>query len=149
MLWVDITNAPHVRLFSSFINKYPDEVLVTARKFNNLETMLQGEGIDYKLIGSHGGKSRESKLVESANRIVELSNLISGSDVKAAIAKHSVELPRVAYGLGIPVLQIVDNEYADKQNRLFLSLCSKVIVPDSIDTSKLHAQGAEPERIKG
>ncbi len=148
MLWIDITNAPHVQLFRRFIKKRSDEVIVTARSFHNLEAMLQREGIEYTLVGSHGGESKKSKLVESANRVSKLAELISQKGVEAAIAKHSVELPRVAYGLGIPVIQVVDNEHAENQNRLFLSLCSKIIIPDALDKDKLLAQGASPEKIR-
>jgi hypothetical protein len=148
MLWVDLTNAPHVHLFKGFIKKHAEDIVVTTRRFGNLEEMLQAEGIKYTTVGSHGGSSKASKLVESARRVIGLGEFISRSQVEVAIAKQSVELPRVAFGLGIPVLEIVDNEHAEGQNRLFLSLCTRIIIPEALERDKLLIHGAGADKIR-
>lgn len=146
MLWIDITNLPHVLFFADFIKR--SEVFVTTRRFGELENLLDAQGIDYVLVGKHGGGDAKQKLIESAKRTHELARIISRKKISAALAKHSVELPRVAFGLGIPVVQVVDNEYAEHQNRLFLSLCSSVVIPKALDSEKLLLQGARKERLR-
>ncbi len=144
MIWVDITNLPHVLFFKDFISKH--NALVTTRKLDGLTKLLEMHKINYISVGKHG-KNKKSKLVESSKRIKRLVEIISKHEIELAIAKHSVELPRVAFGLGIPCFQVVDNEYAEKQNRLFLSLCDKIIVPEALDEKKLIKQGADKEKI--
>lgn len=144
MIWVDITNLPHVLFFKDFIRKH--DALVTARELGNLPELLKMHGIDYVLVGKHG-KDKKSKLIESSKRIKELAKIVSKHKIKVAISKHSVELPRVAFGLGIPCLQVVDNEHAEKQNRLFLSLCDRIIVPEALNERKLVEQGASKDKI--
>ncbi len=146
MLWIDITNLPHVLFFREFIKQ--NEVFVTTRRFGELENLLEAWGIDYTLVGRHGGGSAKQKLIESAKRTCELAEIVSKKRISAALAKHSVELPRVAFGLGIPVIQVVDNEYAEQQNRLFLSLCSSVVIPEVLDSKRLLAQGADKAQLR-
>ncbi|MEE8167945.1 MAG: DUF354 domain-containing protein [Candidatus Hydrothermarchaeales archaeon] len=145
MIWIDITNPPHVMFFKEFIRSMEDdEVLVTSRDFGNLREMLNKHRIDNTPVGSHGGRDIKDKLIESSTRATVLAELISeiAGKVHLAISKHSVELPRVAFGLGIPVLQFVDNEHAEHQNKLFLPLCHRIIVPDALERGKLLMQGA-------
>jgi|Deesub1362A_J573_1020465.scaffolds.fasta_scaffold00005_138 hypothetical protein len=145
MIWVDITNQPHILFFKDFIKRH--EVLVTTREFGSLTDLLDSHGIEYICIGFHGGNDPKKKLIESAKRISGLAEIVSKENIKAAISKQSVELPRVAFGLGVPAIHVVDNEYAEKQNRLSLSLCDKIVVPFAVDKKKLISQGAIPENI--
>jgi hypothetical protein len=147
MYWVDITNLPHVLFFEGFVKE--NDCLVTTRRFGMLEELLKERGVDATVLGGHGGRGPKEKLIQSARRLEKLAEFVNGQRMRAAIAKHSVELPRVAYGLGIPVFQFVDNEYAVHQNRLFLSLCAKVIVPGAVSKEMLLAQGANPLDLVG
>jgi predicted glycosyltransferase len=144
MIWVDITNPPHVLFFKEFIKGH--ETFVTSRDFGDLGAILDSWGIAHYPFGRHGGKSPEDKLIESSKRVEQLTGVVSNK-IDVAISKHSVELPRVAFGLGVPVIQFVDNEYADKQNRIVLPLCNKIIVPQSLQVDRLMAQGATKEQV--
>lgn len=144
MIWVDITNLPHVLFFENFIRTH--RVFVTTRDFGILTEVLESKKIEYVVAGKHG-KSAKEKLVESSFRAAKLTKLVSKKRVTVGVSKHSVELPRVCFGLGIPCIQVVDNEYAEHQNRLTLPLCSKIITPRATDVNKLLAQGAEKKKI--
>lgn len=144
MIWVDITNLPHVLFFKEFIEGH--ETLVTSRDFGDLNVLLDSHGINYISVGRHGGKSPEDKLVESSKRVEKLASVVSNK-ADVAISKQSVELPRVAFGLGIPAIQFIDNEHAEKQNRIVLPLCRKIIVPEALDADRLISQGASEEQI--
>ena len=128
-IWIDISNAPHVRFFK----------------------LMDMYDIDFVSVGKHG-VTLEEKLKESAERVVNLADLISGENFDVALSKHSIELPRVAFGLGIPSLfvldnDVLDNEHAMAANKLTLPLCSKIIVPSIIDEWKLLQYGANPNDI--
>lgn len=144
MIWVDITNPPHVLFFKEFIRGH--ETLVTSRDFGDLDPILDSYGIEHTSVGRHGGKSPEDKLIESSKRAEQLTGVVSNK-IDVAVSKHSVELPRVAFGLGVPVIQFIDNEHAEKQNRIVLPLCRKIIVPQSLHVDKLMTQGATKEQV--
>lgn len=145
MIWVDITNAPHVLFFEDFIRR--NKAFVTARRHAGLTRLLEARKIGYTLVGKHGGCEAGEKLLQSAKRIAELAKHVSRQGVELGVAKQSVELPRVAFGLGMPCIQVVDNEHAEHQNRLTLALCTRILVPKALDVKRLLEQGAEKERI--
>ena len=126
-IWIDISNAPHVRFFNDVIKYFENEgedVLVTARKFGDIHKLMDMYDIDFISVGKHG-VTLEEKLKESAQRVVDLADLVAGENFDVALSKHSIELPRVAFGLGIPSL----------------------IVPSIIDEWKLLQYGANPNDI--
>lgn len=146
MIWIDITNLPHVLFFRDFIKE--NDCLVTTREFGNLTQLLDSNDIGYSVVGRHGGSDLQSKLLESSKRVDELSRKISKFDIDFALTKHSVELPRVAYGLGLKSVFVLDNEYAEQQNRLTLPLVNSIVTPDALDQRVIQKQGADSKRIE-
>ncbi len=149
-IWIDLSNAPHAQFFSTFIEdlrRSENEILVTARKFDHLIGILNDKGIDHKVVGKHGGATLEGKLKASSERIHELTDIVSNFEPDISISKHSVEAPRVAFGLDIPTITVADNEHATAQNKLIFPLADKIITPSSIPKKTLVKQGANEESI--
>ncbi len=67
--------------------------------------------------------------------------------IDVALSKHSIELPRISFGLGIPSLYVLDNEHAEAANKLTLPLCDRLIAPRIIDMWKLIGYGANPNKL--
>ncbi|CDG64636.1 MAG: uncharacterized protein PWQ15_1480 [Methanobacterium sp.] len=148
-IWFDIVNSPHVRFFHSIIRYLEDqgeEVLVTTRRFGDVHRLLDLFGIEYTLVGWHG-VTLEEKLIRSTQRAYELSQIISREKPDVAVSKHSIELPRVSYGLKIPSVYVLDNEHAIAANKLTLSLCDKIILPEVIDREAVIRCGADPDHL--
>ena len=128
-IWIDISNAPHVRFFKDVI-KYleaeGEDVIVTARQFGDIHKLMDMYDIDFISVGKHG---------------------IHDEKVDVALSKHSIELPRISFGLGIPSLYVLDNEHALAANKLTLPLCDRIITPNIIDMWKLMKFGADPNTI--
>jgi len=144
-VWIDFTNSPHVHYFSQLIKRFEREgieYLITYRRFKNLESIVKLYKYNSPpvLVGAHG-ESLEEKLLNSADRIIKLTKLILRDKPQVAIAKHSVELPRVAFGLNIPSIFVVDNEYAEAQNRLTLPIVDEIISPQGTNRDLLKKQG--------
>ncbi|WP_456419932.1 DUF354 domain-containing protein [Methanocaldococcus infernus] len=135
MIWIDLTNNPHVHFFSQIINFYRDRVFVTFREINNIRDIIKLYGFKAKCVGKHS-TDLLGKLLNSSKRIYLLTKLIRNLNLKVAVAKHSVELPRVAFGLNIPTIFIVDNEQAEAQNRLTIPLVNILIKPIATDLEK-------------
>jgi uncharacterized protein len=152
--WIDIVNAPHVRFFKSIINyleREGEEVFITARKFGDVHRLLDLFEIEYTLVGKHGA-TLEDKLLRSTRRVFELSKLIAREKPDVAVSKHSIELPRISFGLGIPSIYVLDNEHALAANKLTLPLCNQIIIPEAIDVWRVLECGADPNslvRFKG
>ncbi|WP_308574323.1 DUF354 domain-containing protein [uncultured Methanosphaera sp.] len=148
-IWIDIVNSPHVRFFNGIIKKLREdghEVLITARDFSNIHDLLDIFQIKYTSIGDHG-VTLEEKLLSSTKRAYELANFIKDKNIDIAITKHSIELPRVAFGLGIPNIFILDNEHAIAANKLTLPLVNKLIIPEIFDVWNTIKFGMNPNNI--
>ncbi|MBM7408629.1 DUF354 domain-containing protein [Methanococcus maripaludis] len=131
-VWIDLTNSPHIHYFSQLIDKFNREGIeyyITARKFQSLEDLIDIYGYDYISVGNHAD-SLEEKLINSSKRVIELTKIAKKLDPKIAIAKHSVELPRVAFGMNIHSIFVLDNEHASAQNRLTVPLVNDIICPE-------------------
>ncbi|WP_457741527.1 DUF354 domain-containing protein [Thermococcus sp.] len=150
-VWIDITNAPHVHFFKGVIReleKTGHEVIITTRRFDGLTDLLDMFGFDYYVVGKHGGATLEGKLLASSERVYKLSKLIIEEKPDLALYKHSVEAPRVAFGLQIPSIGFVDNETAIAQNKLILPFTKLLIYPKAIDAYDLLKCGADPNGMK-
>ncbi len=148
-IWIDISNAPHVRFFKDiikYLERQGEEVIVTGRKFGDIHKLMDMYGIDFISVGRHGVSLYE-KLKESTTRIEELLNVVKDEEIDVAVSKHSIELPRIAFGLGIPSLYVLDNEHAKAANKLTLPLCNRIVTPKIIDMWKLMEFGADPNSI--
>ncbi len=149
VVWIDFTNAPHVHYFSQLIKKLDKENIeytITLRNFKNLKDIVDMENYSTEpiVIGEHS-TTISGKLINSSKRIMHLAKLFKDdkNKPKVAIAKHSVELPRVAFGLGIPSIFTVDNEHAEAQNKLTIPIVDNLIVPEGINKTQLRKQGAK------
>lgn len=148
-VWIDIVNAPHVRFFKSVIERLEqggEEVFVTARQFGDVHRLLDLFDIEYTLVGKHG-VTLENKLLRSTSRVYELSKLIAREKPDVAVSKHSIELPRISFGLGIPSVYVLDNEHALAANKLTLPLCNFIVLPEVIDVWRVLECGADPNSL--
>lgn len=148
-IWIDIVNAPHVWFFKSiieYLEREGEEVLVTTRRFGDVTKLLDILNIKYKSVGKHGA-TLEQKLLRSTGRVYELSKIIAKEKPDVAVSKHSIELPRVSFGLGIPSLYVLDNEHALAANKLTLPLCDKIVIPEVMNVWDVLKTGAEPNAL--
>lgn len=148
-VWIDIVNAPHVWFFKNIIKYLEDQgeqVFITARKFGDVHQLLDLFEIPYTSVGSHGA-TLEQKLLRSTERVYNLSKIIEQEKPDVAVSKHSIELPRVSFGLKIPSVFVLDNEHAIAANRLTLPLCNKIIVPRAMSVWDVLKIGADPNSL--
>lgn len=149
-IWIDLTNAPHAHFFRPIIRgleKRGHEVLITARQFGYLTDILDNYGLDYILVGSHGGKLLYNKLVNSLERQLQLSKIIWAEKPDLVVSKQSPDAARVGHGLGLPVVTYLDNEIAKSVNKLTVPLSNTIIMPLAIPTSMVTRYGIESDRV--
>jgi len=148
-VWIDIVNAPHVWFFKNIIKYLEDQgedVFITARKYGDVHELLDLYEIPYTSVGRHGA-TLEQKLLRSTERVYNLSKIIEREKPDVAVSKHSIELPRVSFGLKIPSVYVMDNEHATAANRLTLPLCNKIVIPKAMDVWDVLKTGADPNAL--
>lgn len=151
MIWFDIITPKDVLFFNPIIKKLKSmnvPVLVTTRSCEGyLETLelLKLYEIEHINRGIFGGACLADKLTASIERQKALMEYISIFNVKKLVSLCSVDANRVAFGIGIPIVNFYDIPLSDHrtdfkkalpQARLTLPLSDVVfkpfVVPDEI-----------------
>ena len=151
MIWFDLVTPKSVLFFRPMIEKIKSEghkVLITTRQgegYTEIVELLKLYDMEFVDRGVFGGGCLEDKLSASIDRQKALMEYISILNVKKLVSLCSVDANRVAFGLGIPVVNFYDIPLSDHtmnfkkalpQARLTLPLSNMVIkpfvVPDDI-----------------
>lgn len=144
MIWFDLVTPKSVMFFKKIITevqKRNQEVLVTTRKgngYSEVVELLRLHKIDFVNRGCFGGADLEDKLKASLMRQKKLMDFIARFDIEKLVCLCSVDANRVAFGLGIPIINFYDIPLSDHkedfkkavpQARLTLPLSTKVFHP--------------------
>ena len=139
VIWMDALTPKQALLFSYLAKELLGagfRPIVTTRRHELTCEILAKHGVEHVVLGEYGGKSLYSKLLSFANRQLLLTKwLKSLPDTPLAhISFTSPDSTRVAFGLGIPSIQLTDSPHSDKVNRLTLPLATKVITPTCVSS---------------
>lgn len=144
MIWFDLVTPKSVMFFKPFIRRFKAmgyEVLVTAREslgYNEVAELLRLHHIDFVNRGGFGGADLHGKLKASLSRQNELMEFIADKNIEKLICLCSVDANRVAFGLGIEIINFYDIPLSDyrtdftkalPQARLTLPLSNKAFRP--------------------
>lgn len=138
-VWFDLTNTPHVSFFRQMISELKNEghdVIITTRPLGNTIQMLDLYGIDYKVVGTHYGKSSIKKIFGFVVRIFQLRSFLKKNKPDVAIAQASYYLPVVARLLGVFSIYTNDNEHA-KGNLPAFFCANKIFIPEFLNKDKV------------
>ncbi len=147
-LWIDIVNLPHVRLFSRLLRHHGDEIediLISCRRLDFLPELTNFLMPKYsekiEVVGSHG-ITLSDKLSKHLERVLSLTNVVAEFSPDVASSKASPELARVAFGLGIPSVNLNDNDLSVHVSKLIFPLSQTIVVPEAFPDEVLAATGA-------
>lgn len=151
MIWFDLITPKSVLFFKPIIENIKakkQKVLITTRQgegYSEIIELLELHGMEYVDRGVFGGEKLADKLSASIERQKALMEYISIYNVSKLVCLCSVDANRVAFGLGIPIINFYDIPLSDysanfkkalPQARLTLPLSEKVfkpfVVPDEI-----------------
>jgi predicted glycosyltransferase len=112
MILFDIVTPKWVLFFKELINKIGlEKVIVTTRydeTYDETKKLLALHKIPYISIGEYGGVTLEGKLKASIDRQVKLIEIVKKYNVKKVVSGSVVDINRVAFGLGIDVINFND-----------------------------------------
>ena len=147
MIWFDLVTPKSVLFFIPIIREIENrgrKVLVTAREgqgYSEVVELLNLYGIEFVNRGEFGGASLKDKLHASIERQKALMEFVTLYSIDRLVCLCSVDANRVAFGLGMPVINFYDIPLSDyKENfkkalpqaRLTLPLSTKVIKPFAV-----------------
>ena len=147
---MDINTPKQVRFFNPLVKRLEAdgfEVLVTTRRFREVEQLARMVGLSHVSIGTYGGARLEDKLKASLSRSLRLLKVVREWSPDLAVSFSSPEAARVAYGLAIPHLCVNDSPHAEAVARLTVPLSTVLFTPRCISVERWTRYGIEPGSI--
>jgi len=147
-IWYDACTGKHIRYGSAIakrLRKAGHEVILTTREHPDTLALARILGEKPIVIGKYDPDTLFSRLEESARRIIEFSKLFKCNPPDIAISHQSVELCRIAFGLGIPIILTADTPHAKAVNKLTIPFATTLVVSEALP--KQFLENYCPERI--
>jgi predicted glycosyltransferase len=148
-VWYDACTGKHIRYGSAIAKRLRNlghEVILTTRKHPDTLKLAKSLKEDFTPVGEYDPTSLFTRLEASARRVLELSKLLKGNVPDIAVSSQSVELGRVAFGLGIPTILTSDTPHAMAVNKLTIPFASTLVISEVIP-KRLFRKYGRPEII--
>lgn len=149
-VWIDILTPKQVYFFDELNRRLEadgHDVFKTTRRYREVNELMELRGISAVVVGKHGGRTLEGKLIASARRIAALTRIITRLKPDLAISFSSPEAARTAFGLGIPHYAVNDSPHATAVARLTIPLSRRLFSPKIIPVKSWVELGATPGAI--
>jgi uncharacterized protein len=149
-IWADMSAPAHVLVLRPIIERLRaqgHEVEITARVYTQTLELLDLHGMEYTLIGKHGGASRVNKLMRLIQRTSRMRRFGKKQGFDLAIAHGSNDLAIVSRMLGIPEANMHDYEFAVAQHHVGCRLAKRVIFPESVPPQRLSRFGVGADKL--
>ncbi|MEM2781033.1 MAG: DUF354 domain-containing protein [Candidatus Bathyarchaeia archaeon] len=148
IIWYDACTGKQVRYgvtIARRLRKLGHEVLLTTRQHPDTIPLARLLKEEFIVIGKYNPKSNMSRLMESIKRQKTFCKMFRDKAPNIAISHCSVELCRVAFGLGIPSIATYDTTHADAVSRLTVPIVNFLVVSKAIP--KEYVERYCPKRI--
>ena len=145
-IWYDACTGKHVRYavaIAQRFRKLGHEVILTTRKHPDTLEVAKLLNEKFTVVGKYGLGALSKKLMESSRRQLEFCKMFGKNPPDIAISHASVELSRVAFGLGIPSICTNDTPHAEAVKRLTAPLADYLVISKAIPKSLFRGFGAK------
>jgi len=148
-IWYDACTGKHIRYGVAIARRLRErghEVILTTRRHPDTIKLAEYLGEEFHPVGKYDPSTKTTKLRESLKRQIQLYKMFKDEKPDIAVSHQSVELCRVAFGFGIPVISTHDAPHAEAVNRLTLPLSDVVVVSKAIPKDALLNYGVREIR---
>lgn len=145
-VWYDACTGKHMQYgvaLAKRLRKLNHEVILTTREHPDTLALAKALGEAPIVVGKYNPSSLYTRLEESANRVLQFSAMFRDCLPDVAVSSPSVELCRVAFGLGVPTVLTADTPHATAVNKLTIPLASTLVVSEAIPRSFFKKYGAQ------
>jgi len=147
-IWYDACTGKQVRyavVIAKRLRARGHELILTTRNHPDTLPIAKLLKEEFITVGKYDPTSLLSRLRESTKRQLQFCEMFKENTPDVAISHRSVELCRVAFGLGIPSIATHDTAHADATNRLTMSLIDFLVVSKALP--KRHVEGFGTKKI--
>jgi len=123
------------------------KILCTSRNYREVVELSKIKNIDLRLIGKHGGSTKEGKLDSSIQRMDHLLDVIIKFSPDLTVSFCSPEAARISYGIGIKHVAFSDSPHAEAVMRLSVPLVQKLLIPWVIPKNEFVRYGISRKNI--
>ncbi|WP_101477045.1 DUF354 domain-containing protein [Candidatus Nitrosotalea bavarica] len=130
-IWFDILTPKQLLFFAPMVSKLSKnhKILCTSRNYREVVELAKIKKVNLRLIGKHGGSTKEGKLHSSIQRMDHLLDLIVKFSPDLTVSFCSPEAARISYGIGIKHIAFSDSPHAEAVMRLSVPLVQKLLIP--------------------
>ncbi|MBS7606864.1 MAG: DUF354 domain-containing protein [Candidatus Bathyarchaeia archaeon] len=145
-IWYDACTGKHVRYGAAITKRLEEkghEIIFTTRKHPDTLPLARHLNLKVEVIGKYDPRTSYTRLYEGLKRQLKFSKIFMEDPPNYAICHGSVDLCRVAFGLGVPIICTFDTPHADAVNRLTVPLASIVVASKAIPQEIIRSYGAK------
>jgi len=143
-VWYDACTGKQVRYgvaIARRLRALGHKVILTTRVHPDTVALARLLKEDFIVVGRYDPRSPMSRLKESLKRQLKFCKMFENRAPDVAISHRSVELCRVAFGLGIPIISTHDTVHAEAVNRLTMPLIDFLVVSKALPESSVKNYG--------
>jgi len=148
-IWIDLDNSPHAHFFPPIIRRLEDagyRVLLTVRRFGQVEEIAQSHGLAYAVIGQHRTPHFFiTRATATVLRALRLAAFARKNRPDIAVNHGSRAQVIAAWLLRIPVMAIYDYEFV--YSELFSRMATKLLLPETIPSLTLERQRVNMSKV--
>jgi predicted glycosyltransferase len=147
---IDILTPKQVLFFNEIVKSLKNighEILLTTRKYREVNELIQLKKMNAVVIGEHGGPRIERKLEASLQRTIELAKFLKTLKPDVCLSFSSPEAARASFGLAIPHICINDSPHAVAVGKLTIPLSKKLLASYLIPKKMWLELGATEDMI--
>ena len=148
MIWFDLDNSPHVPLFRpvfEYLRSKNADFKITARDFAQTLDLLKLWNIPHTAIGTHGGKNKIKKVLNTYNRSSQLKKFAKDFHFSLAVSHGSRSQLVAASRLKIKSLLMMDYEYTE--TKIFNYFSGNLLIPKLIPDERLASCGINLKKV--
>ena len=143
-IWYDACTGKQIRYGAAIAKRLRaggHEVVLTTRKHPDTSPLAKLLSENFTVVGKYDPTSLMSRLRESAKRQLLFCKMFTPDPPDIAISHRSVELCRIAFGLGVPVISTHDTPHAEAINRLTMPLIDVLVISKAIPKRYIQGYG--------